>query len=195
MGWCAASKSIYNPRECFKGAVVENHFRSVLRSFLDPKPKQVGRFLILLSGGPSSMSLAFMASETINNKTQSKRKMFVEAEMLYLDESVFYPWDLEFEKKNNEKLEEFAKLTGLKLNIISLAEKFKLSVQEAKDLMEANSDRGSCKEDTVVIFRNNAIQDFALKNNFSKVVVGDSALRVSFSNYFSGCIKYFNSHD
>lgn len=125
------------------------------------------------------MAVAFMAAETINSKTQSKRKMFIDCELLHIDESIFYPWDKEHEVENRKRLEAFAAENELKLNVVSLGEKYKLSEEDSENLIAANSDRGSCREDTVSFFRNNAIQDFASKHGYEKVMVGDNGLRVS----------------
>lgn len=165
-------------RICFKSAVVETHFRGVIRGFLNPSPTAVGKSLVLLSGGPSSLALAFMMGETVNNKSTSKRRMFVSAELLHIDESIFYPWDVEHEQKNVDKLKKFASLVNLPLTIVSIAEKYKLTPETAKQLVEANSERGSCREDTIQFLRNSVIEDFSLKKNFDKLLVGDSALRV-----------------
>jgi len=219
-------------KECFKSAVVETHFRSVIRGFLNPKPREIAKFLILLSGGPGSVALSFMAAETIHGKTQSKRKMFVEAEMLHVDESVFYPWhgtvrpeilitedkapiadnemaDKPVETSSNHpepdqkqptyesltqneenllRLKKLSKDIGLKLHIVSLAKKYKLTQDSAKDMLEAASDRGSCKEDIIVYLRNAAVEDFARKNGFGNLVVGDTGLRVA-SNTICSIIK------
>lgn len=129
-----------------------------------------------------------MASETIHSNTQSKRKMFVEAEMLHIDESVFYPWDKHHVEANKERLQDLAKKLNLKLHVISLGEKYKLDYEAAQELLDANSDRGSSREDFIVFLRNSAIEDFCLKNNFNRLVVGDSGLRVA-SNTLTNMIK------
>ena len=165
-------------KTCFKDSVIETHFRSVIRSFLDLKANKDGKFLILLSGGPGSLCLAYMASETINQKAVSKRKMFIKAELLYINEEVFYPWDKEFKDENLARLEQFAAAIDLKLNVVDLGQKYKLDYESAADILEANSDRGSCREDTITFLRNSAIEDFAIKNDFHNLVVGDTGLRV-----------------
>ena len=154
----------------------------MIRGFLEPKPQKVGRFLLLLSGGPCSLALAYMTSETVNSKTQSKRKMFIEGEMLHIDESVFYPWDRAHREDNLKKLEDFAALCGMPLTVVSLEEKYKISEADAESILQANSDRGSCREDTITFFRNSAIQDFALKHRHTHLLIGDSGLRVASSH-------------
>jgi hypothetical protein len=119
-----------------------------------------------------------MTSETVNSKTHSKRKMFIEGEMLHVDESVFYPWDKSHHQSNLKKLTEFAELCNLQLSVISLADKYKITETDAETILQANSDRGNCREDTITFFRNSAIQDFALKHQHSNLLVGDSGLRV-----------------
>lgn len=166
-------------KECFKGAVIETHFRSVIRGFLEPSPKNPGKALVLLSGGPSSMSLALMAAETANNKSQSKRKMFINIELLHIDESVFYPWNAQLEPANKMKLLQFGTEMGLKLHWVDLAEKYKLTPETAAEMLESASDRGSSREDIIVYLRNAAIEDFCEQQKIFKLLVGDSALRVS----------------
>ena len=105
--------------------------------------------------------------------------MFIEGEMLHIDESVFYPWDKSQRQGNLKKLTDFAALCNLALTVISLEEKYKITEEDAESILQANSDRGSCREDTITFFRNSAIQDFALKQQHTHLLVGDSGLRVS----------------
>lgn len=173
---------------CFKNSVVESHFRSTLRGYLQPKPTNVGKVLVLVSGGPSSTALALMMGETVNCKSESKRKMFVEAEMLYVDESIFYPEDKEMWDKNQERLRNLAERVELKLNYASISEKLKLDRTTAQELLDSCSDRGSSKEDVITLMRQTVIQDTANKLGFKHLLVGENALRVA-SNTLTAIVK------
>ena len=175
-------------KTCFKGAVVESHFRSVIRGFVEPKPSQIGRVLVLLSGGPSSTSLALMTGETVNCKTESKRKMFVEAEMLHVDESIFYPENEPLWSENLTRLKQLSEKVGLKLHVESIAERYKLTRDTAKELLSSCDDRGSSKEDIVSFMRESVIADAAKKLGFKHLLVGDNALRVA-SNTLTTMVK------
>ena len=169
-------------RECFKGAVVETHFRGVIRGFLEPSPKNPAKAYVLVSGGPSSMSLAFMAAETANNKSQSKRKMFINIELVHVDESVFYGWNAAQEPDNKMRLLNFANAMEVQLHWIDLGEKYKLTHETAAQMLESAADRGSAREDIIAYLRNAAIEDFCEKQKVYKLLVGDSALRVDVTN-------------
>lgn len=173
---------------CFKGAVVETHFRSLLRGFLNPKPSNMGKVLLLLSGGPSSTALALMTGETVNGKSESKRKMFVEAEMLFVDESIFYPEDKDLWDLNYQRLRKLEERVGLKLHITSIEEQLKIDRSTAASLLDSCSDRGSCREDVITIMRQSVISGVAHKLGFTKALLGDNALRVA-SNTLATMVK------
>ena len=108
----------------------------------------------------------------------------MKAELLFINEEVFYPWDKQYNEQNIARLEDFATAVNLKLNVINLGEKYKLDQKAAEEILEANSDRGNCREDTITFLRNSAIEDFAIKNDFHNLVVGDTGLRVILVNNY-----------
>jgi tRNA(Ile)-lysidine synthase TilS/MesJ len=60
-------------KDCFKFRIIETKFRGALRKDLKVKGKDGNDILILLSGGMNSTNLAYMAGESLNGSTFSKR--------------------------------------------------------------------------------------------------------------------------
>lgn len=139
----------------------------------------------------NSLCLAYMTGMSKKFNTKSKRKMFFEAELLFVDQSAFYqldPDNKEISELIRKKIQEFSEWIELKLNVIELDRHFDLSEEQCKKLVEDNQDKGSCREDSIMILRNRAIVDFCKREEVSKLIAGDNGLRAA-TNAFDCIIK------
>lgn len=138
------------------------------------------KVLFLVSGGPNSLSMTFMAGESLNGNSFSKRKMFFSGEILHVDESCFYQnEESETSQENMEKLKMFSEDISMKLNILKIEEVFDFTKEQALEMLSSAKNRGSCREDIIEILRNRAIHKFCKENDFMRIASGDNGLRVN----------------
>jgi hypothetical protein len=93
---------------------------------------------------------------------------------LHVDESCFYEETTETRNKNLELIKSYAADLKLSLNIVSLEEFYNCSREDLRELVCLAGDRASCREDLVEILRNKVIKHYCEKNDFLKVLSGNS---------------------
>lgn len=202
---CKVNKSNYLNRTEFicKECLLKNlnhKFRSNLRAHC--KIKHEDYVLVCVSGGASSMAMLHWFNTTFNDKT-SHRKLFFKLKVLHVDSSVYYLNHSNIEemrekrKKTNLEFENLCKDFGFQIEIINLEEIMKINnpditdEEAAKNYLEIYnkiSKIGSFNEDFNKIMTRNCIFNYALKNNFNKIVFGNCAQSLV-NNIFSTVVK------
>jgi tRNA(Ile)-lysidine synthase TilS/MesJ len=202
---CKTNKSNYLNRTEFicKDCLLKNlnhKFRSNLRAHC--KIKHEDYVLVCVSGGASSMAMLHWFNTTFNDKT-SNRKLFFKLKVLHVDSSVYYinnSTKEEMQEKRNKTKTEFENLCkgfGFNVEIINLENIMKInnphlddenSLKEYISLYNKICKIGSFNEDFNKIMTRNCIFDYAIQNNFNKIVFGNCAQSLV-NNIFSTVVK------
>jgi len=108
-------------KECYISAL-DHKFRSGLRTNLN-----IGKsdsLLLCISGGPNSMAMGKLVSESLHNPIT--RKMFYVARILYIDEGSIYNFDNEKRKANIQKMRDYAQELKLCFDYLKIEDIYKL---------------------------------------------------------------------
>ncbi|KAL4479282.1 hypothetical protein ABPG72_011494 [Tetrahymena utriculariae] len=181
---CKEQESQYKYRQdfackkCFESNI-DHKFKANLKLKINLGRNE--KFLVCVSGGANSLALAQLVSNALHN-TMGK-KMFFEAELFYIDEDVLYKKEKQAE--NLEKINKMSELLKIKLTIAKLTDIYKdIENEEEREnkllnLLKQFKAIASCQEDLVSFFKTQLYLEYAYRNNFDKVLLGNCGQRLA----------------
>lgn len=124
---------------------MEHKFKYTLRNLL--KVLRDDKLLVSFSGGPNSVALLKMMSETLFNPVA--KKMFFTVQVIHIDESIIY--DEEEKKSDDElkKIKEFCSLMKYLFNFICIIIfffRFELQILKIQDVLSLKNSDGFLPE-------------------------------------------------
>lgn len=142
----------------------EHRFKSTLRTQIGFQRAE--RLLVAVSGGPNSMALGQMIVHTLDPE-RNQRRMNFQPHILHIDDSVLWP-----EVRKSERLAAISAL-NLPLTVLNLEE------ISPREVAEVRNSKDPLRADYLFYVIRRAIVDFARREGFAKVLLGDSGSRVA----------------
>jgi cytoplasmic tRNA 2-thiolation protein 2 len=192
-------------------SMINHKFRSNLRA--QCKIRHEDFLLVCVSGGNNSMAMLQWFYSTLKENA-SKKKMFFKIKVLFIDDSILLISNNKFDmdsviSERNRKREfiiNLCKNYGFDCDIINLENSASLPIFNRDDIIindiQIENDiinrfinlfklipkLSSFQEDFIKIMTRNLIFNYAIKNNFNKIVLANTA-QVIVNNIFSTIVK------